>query len=374
MTLRRDIVAAIVAFGLVACASTASGSPTTASNSNGPATASTVGGVGVLPPTVAPASTISMLDDPSSSEAVTTTTSNLLGAAGDRVIVIGDSILASTAPRYGNETCTALVPLNWQVEIDAEVSRQISFANTVLAARNSAGWDAGVIFLGTNFNRNYNDFLKQLNRAITTLGAIPIVLFTVTERSPVDTKVNAIIRTMPSVYPNVHIVDWAGFTAADKDLLIKDGLHPSTKGRLKIAEDLATLLGVAVGAGPGHCLATSFVDDTGGPTGWMPKPTIPTTEPPVSITVERSTSSTSRPATTSGGTTSTTRSSTSSSSPSTTTARSTTAAPTTAASSTAAPTTAAPTTAPPTTHALTTSPTSPPTSPTTSPPSPTPPV
>jgi len=312
-----------------------------------------------------------MLDDPSSSEAVTTTTSNLLGAAGDRVIVIGDSILASTAPRYGNETCTALVPLNWQVEIDAEVSRQISFANTVLAARNSAGWDAGVIFLGTNFNRNYNDFLKQLNRAITTLGAIPIVLFTVTERSPVDTKVNAIIRTMPSVYPNVHIVDWAGFTAADKDLLIKDGLHPSTKGRLKIAEDLATLLGVAVGAGPGHCLATSFVDDTGGPTGWMPKPTIPTTEPPVSITVERSTSSTSRPATTtSGGTTSTTGSSTSSSTPSTTAA----ATSTTARATTSPPTTAAPTTAPPTTHALTTSPTSPPTSPTTSPPSPTPPV
>ena len=366
MTFRRDVVAAIVAFGLVACASTASGSPTTASSSGASATASTVGGVGVLPPTVAPASTTSVLDDPGSSEAVTTTT-NALGVAGDRLIVIGDSILASTAPRYGNETCSKMVPLNWQVEIDAEVSRQINFANTVLAARNSAGWDAAVIFLGTNFNRNDNDFLKQLNRAITTLGPIPIVLFTVTERSPLETRVNAIIRTMPSVYPNVHLIDWAGFTAADKSLLIKDGIHPSEAGRRKIADELAALLGVAAGVGPGHCLASSFVDDTGGPTGWMPKPTIPTTEPPPSVTVERPTT-TVRPVTTSGTTTTTTRASTSSSTPSTTTAAATS---TTARATTSPPTTAAPTTAPPTTHALTTSPTTPPTSPTASPPPPT---
>ena len=329
MTFRRDVVAAIVAFGLVACASTASGSPTTASSSGASATASTVGGVGVLPPTVAPASTTSVLDDPGSSEAVTTTT-NALGVAGDRLIVIGDSILASTAPRYGNETCSKMVPLNWQVEIDAEVS-----------------------------NRNDSDFLNQLNRAITTLGPIPIVLFTVTERSPLDTRVNAIIRTMPSVYPNVHLIDWAGFTAADKSLLIKDGIHPSEAGRRKIADELAALLGVAAGVGPGHCLASSFVDDTGGPTGWMPKPTIPTTEPPPSVTVERPTT-TVRPVTTSGTTTTTTRASTSSSTPSTTTAAATS---TTARATTSPPTTAAPTTAPPTTHALTTSPTSPTASP-----------
>ena len=192
MTFRRDVVAAIVAFGLVACASTTSGSTSGSSNAPVPAT---VGGVGLLPPTVAVGSTAAPSGASSSSEVASTTpttvVANALGAQGDRMILIGDSILASMAPRYGNDMCSALVPLDWQAEIDAEVSRQINFANSVLAARRSAGWDAAVIALGTNFNRNYSDYLKQLERAIKTLGTIPIVLVTVSERSQVDVKVNA---------------------------------------------------------------------------------------------------------------------------------------------------------------------------------------
>jgi hypothetical protein len=35
--------------------------------------------------------------------------------SGNRLLMIGDSILASTSSRYGNEMCDALVPLGWQL-------------------------------------------------------------------------------------------------------------------------------------------------------------------------------------------------------------------------------------------------------------------
>ena len=65
--------------------------------------------------------------------------------------MIGDSITASAAKRYGGEFCDALVPLGWQVEVDAEPSRFVDFGNDVLDKRLSAKWDAAYVFLGTNY-------------------------------------------------------------------------------------------------------------------------------------------------------------------------------------------------------------------------------
>ncbi|MEY3132305.1 MAG: hypothetical protein RLZ29_642, partial [Actinomycetota bacterium] len=38
---------------------------------------------------------------------------------GNRVLLVGDSIFASTAKRYGGEMCNALKPLGWQVAVEA---------------------------------------------------------------------------------------------------------------------------------------------------------------------------------------------------------------------------------------------------------------
>ena len=54
--------------------------------------------------------------------------------------MIGDSVFAGSAERYGGEMCRAIVPLGWRVEVDAEPYRSIKFANTVLNRRLAAGW------------------------------------------------------------------------------------------------------------------------------------------------------------------------------------------------------------------------------------------
>ena len=62
------------------------------------------------------------------------TTAELVGESspGNRILIIGDSIMASTSSRYGGQMCDALVPLGWEVAVEAEPSRFIDFGNRVL--------------------------------------------------------------------------------------------------------------------------------------------------------------------------------------------------------------------------------------------------
>lgn len=65
---------------------------------------------------------------------------------GNRIIIIGDSILAGTASRYGGAMCSKLVPMGWRVAVEAETGQSINFGRKVLKARIYDGWDAAVIF------------------------------------------------------------------------------------------------------------------------------------------------------------------------------------------------------------------------------------
>ena len=90
----------------------------------------TVAGVGVLPDVVPP----ERAKSPSCSLRRSTTdgtVSEPIGEqiTGNRVLVIGDSIMASTATRYTGYMCDELVPLGWAVEVEAEPSRFIDFGN-----------------------------------------------------------------------------------------------------------------------------------------------------------------------------------------------------------------------------------------------------
>ena len=88
---------------------------------------------------------------------------------GNRLLMIGDSITASAAKRYGGEFCKALVPLGWQVEVDAEPSRFVDFGNVVLDKRLSAKWDAAYVFLGSNYLGDQESYRKQLERIVQRL-------------------------------------------------------------------------------------------------------------------------------------------------------------------------------------------------------------
>lgn len=212
---------------------------------------------------------------------------------GNRVILIGDSVLAGTSRRYGGEMCAALVPLGWQTEVDAETGRFIDFGDRVLDSRLAAGWDVSVIFLGNNYGDNQDVYRRYLDAMLARLSPQPVVLLTVSEFKPSRAQVNAVVFEMAQKYPNVVVLDWAAVTGADRALTGDDGLHLTDAGRASLAEQVALILGPAA-VQPGKCLSTGFSNDSSGPVGGPPTTVKKSTTPKTTTTVAGSASTTPR--------------------------------------------------------------------------------
>lgn len=231
----------------------------------GPGTSGTipVGGLPSVLPTVAPPTVLQ-----TTTTWRTTTTLALedqIGyrSEGNRVIVIGDSVIAATSTRYTNDMCKTLVPLGWRVEVDAESGRFVEFGNEVLDERLASGWDAGVVLLGNNYRGSKNEYRDELSRIVDRLSPNPVVLLTVSEFEPTRAEVNEIIRELAAERDNVTVVDWATTTAENDGLTGTDNLHLTIAGRRALAEDVGLALGAAPQV-PGACLESLFVDDSMG--------------------------------------------------------------------------------------------------------------
>jgi hypothetical protein len=199
---------------------------------------------------------------------------------GARVLMIGDSIMASTSSRYGGEMCKELVPRGWDVEVDAESGRFVEFGGRVLDARLDAGWDAAVVMLGNNYGADKAVFHGYLDDIVDRLAPRPTVLLTVTEFRPDRADVNDAIYDVAAEHDNVRVVDWAGETASEPDLVGGDGLHLSDLGRARYADLVGSELGWAPGVGEGDCLGSSFTDDSAVSTGTQPGQVAPPSPPP----------------------------------------------------------------------------------------------
>lgn len=273
MTPRRELTGALCALAavlLAACGATAEGGNTT---SVAVETVPTVPNVGALPaPLDLPETTmVETTAETVDTVAATTTTVAPFDAAGNRILMLGDSILASTSKRYSNTMCQALVPLGWQVRIEAEVSRPVHFGVDVMRAIGDEDWDAGVVFLGTNPSGDANEFMKQLNRIILDFGDVPVALVTISEYRDTVRPINDVIEAMPDVYDNVSVIDWNALTDGRADLLWEDGIHPTTEGRELLAAAVAERVGAAPEGSEGRCLDSSFTDDSAGTIDGRPR-------------------------------------------------------------------------------------------------------
>jgi len=259
MSPRREVILSAVCALLVACSAAAS-----APNDSLDAT---VSGVGVLPGSN-PDSQVVETDTPTVPEVASTTTvapQPQIGTlvSGNKLLMIGDSITASAAKRYGGEWCNTLVPLGWQVEVDAEPSRFVDFGNDVLDKRLSAKWDAAYVFLGSNYLGDQEAYRKQLEKIVQRLSPIPVVLLTVTLFEDSRQQVNDAITLVSAEFPNVHVLDWGSIAAADAPTILRgDGLHLTDQGRAVLASTVAGVMGKAP-TEPGKCLSTSFHNDAG---------------------------------------------------------------------------------------------------------------
>jgi hypothetical protein len=213
-------------------------------------------------------------------------------AAGNRLLVIGDSILSGTASRYGGAMCAAVVPLGWRVAVEAEAGQMVGFGRTVLRDRINEGWDAAVVFLGTNFGGIKENYERDLTRIVESLAPRPTLLLTATLYRDTMQQVNEVIRVVASKNSNVSILDW-GTASVQPGLLNKDRVHPTNAGRAVLVSSIAAALGTAP-TSPGACLPAKFTDDslveddimpaTTMPGETIPYNTAPTTTAPVNTT------------------------------------------------------------------------------------------
>jgi hypothetical protein len=286
----------------------------------------TIGGVGLLPDQAAtsavPPTTVaadgSSTPAPTSgatagAPAVSATGSTVVPIAervtGNKLLMVGDSIFAGAASRYGNEACNTLVPLDWQVDVEAESGRAIDFGERVVRQMVPQGWDVIVFFLGTNYGGNEVGYREYLVKALDHIGPdTPVVLLTTTVYAAKQEEVNTIIREEAASRPNITVLEWAELSKAPGNLS-GDGYHPSPQGRQTMMDAISLLVGRAP-VSPGKCLQSknrSDVPNTPGAPTTAPRGSgggsgsgttttkAPATNPPTNTTVP-ATSATTQPA------------------------------------------------------------------------------
>ena len=181
-------------------------------------------------------------------------------ASGNRLLVLGDSILAGTASRYGGAMCAGLTPLGWRVAVEAEAGQMVGFGRTVLRDRIYEGWDAAVVFLGTNYGGSAELYEKDLTAIVKSLAPRPTLLLTASLFRPTMQQVNQVIRIVASKNSNVSVLDWST-TSVQTGVLNRDKIHPTDAGRQVLVSSIASALGEAP-TGPGACLPSKFTDDS----------------------------------------------------------------------------------------------------------------
>ena len=195
-------------------------------------------------------------------------------ASGGRLLVIGDSVLASVADGAGGELCPALVPLGWQVEVDAEAGRPVEFGERVLEERlpddvaADDDWDAAVVQLGGDDGGGDPErYFDGLNEVLYWLAPRPTLVLTVGGPGPGRAGVNDAIERLDGLYGNVTVLDWASLAEVD-GVVGRDGSSPTPAGRATLVEALSTALGSVDGGSGGACLpGGSFDDATAGAGG-----------------------------------------------------------------------------------------------------------
>ncbi len=237
---------------LSACAGDGSPSSTPPSGPLG-----TVAGIGVLP-SVSPGEVAGA----TTGEPVLPTFDRTIGqvADGPRLLLVGDSIFATVARRFNNKACRRLVPLGWQMVIEAEIGKSIEFGPEVLTAKLDERWDAAVVFLGTNYWQTPEVFQRLLGAMLDELSPRPIALFNTSMYRPEQREVNDAIEDEARNRDNVWLVDWESISKSD-GVLSGDGVHPSMEGNDLLVAVLAKVLGNAPGGGSGKCLESEFVED-----------------------------------------------------------------------------------------------------------------
>jgi hypothetical protein len=236
--------------------------------------------IGILPDPLSDAPTLPVPPAPPTTQQQAGTTTTIprpsqgkLGEVvlGDRLLMIGDSLLASAAPRHNELLCDALTLFGWEAEIDAEPGHDLDFADAVLDARldpdGEAPWDVVALAFGSEVDTSgtagtdsLDAFEQWLDDTIDRVAPRPTVLYTLseTDAEPGRVELNDIIRDRPRFHPNVIVVDWAELGGDAGEVLDESGQALTTDGRKRFSLQTASALGEAPDDPDGECLPSDY--------------------------------------------------------------------------------------------------------------------
>jgi hypothetical protein len=189
-----------------------------------------------------------------------------------RLLLIGDTVLAATAPRNDGAMCDSLAGFGWTVEIAAEPGRFVEFGQQVLdelePAPDAEQWDVVGVMLGNHFDGDAQAFADEYDALLDRLSPRPTLVYTLTELTDDSAALNRVIRAKAGQRPNVVVADWAAETeteSARDDLLDDGGPQLTNDGSDQLVLLTAALLGKTPGGEQGEsgeCLPSVFTDDS----------------------------------------------------------------------------------------------------------------
>jgi lysophospholipase L1-like esterase len=163
-----------------------------------------------------------------------------------RLFLLGDSVMASLAPRYTDEARQVIEPLGWQLTLDAEVSRSPLGAYQELKKRQRDIPQVVVILIGHNYGGNLPVVTQQFHDIMGQLTMATKIVFLLNEefkKSIAD--VNDVIRDLAATDSRIHLVDWDTISTGP-GFRGPDNVHLTPLG----AKLLAVIIAQSVGAAP----------------------------------------------------------------------------------------------------------------------------
>jgi hypothetical protein len=180
-----------------------------------------------------------------------------------RVLLVGDTALWTTTPRFDGIMCDLVTEFGWDVAIEAEPGRTIDFADQVLDERLDDDWDVVGLMFGHHIATTVDAFERTLIAVLDRLEPRPTLLYTVAEIDEDQVGVNRVLREQADSRPNVIIIDWAAAANEEPELLLDDGgPAPTEEGAGRLALFTVATLGEVPDTEPGECLEPVFADDS----------------------------------------------------------------------------------------------------------------
>jgi hypothetical protein len=213
---------------------------------------------------------------------------------GDRLIFIGDSLLASMSPNNNARLCDVASSFGWQVEIDSQTDAGTDFATTVIDAQFPgtdeqsgdatsgdessdesgdesgsgeaiADWDVVALVFGSEVDGGDDDavteFEDALDAAVARLAPRPTLLYTLTEVGRSRAAINAAIEDVAERHPNTVLIDFAELGGPADEVLEGEGRRFNEDGRKRFSVQTAAVLAEAPGGPDGRCLGAEFDDE-----------------------------------------------------------------------------------------------------------------